>query len=520
LIRDGRHVTTSIWRLEAEVDPSMPALAWVAHVTAGRVRAVCGASVRLTDDALFEGTWAGPSDLPSLVDQTTVFGSGLVLRGDEVAVITPSHHLEGVHSALSTDGSVVVSNSLAGALIGARLELDPNIDYSTLLIADLDRWQLIEDMTASQRPIRGALQAIPTTTGDLTSHFFENAAIDSDLAIRVVRKPRELPFTSFAGFHERILDATRSLFANASGYTPVVSVSGGYDSTAVAVIAAEAGCTRAIGFELSRPARSDGSTADSGAENAARLGMSFKSFDRLAYRMREGTPEAEFLSTGMVGEEVVFAAMEQELNRSTMLTGYWAGREWAMGDRDEYALHTPHTTAGTSLTEFRLRADFLDVPLPVFGAAQPMDAPMLVDLPEMDPFRVGGPGMYDRPIPRRLIEEAGIPRGSFATRKRAVNVALQHNVLADFSAGTQRAVAEFARTEGRQLPTISRPQLSRLERAALRLAGRFPIDRLARGAQRRRNALQHFEPELGNLLFRWAVTEMRPRYAATEKLWQ
>jgi hypothetical protein len=243
-------------------------------------------------------------------------------------------------------------------------------------------------------------------------------------------------------------------------------------------------------------------------------------FDRLSYRSAAGTPEAEFLSTGMVGEEVVFTAMEDELRHSTLLTGYWAGRDWAMADRHEYALHVPATTAGTSLTEFRLRADFFDVPLPVFGAAQPMDAPTLLELPEMDPYRVGGSGYYDRPIPRRLIEEAGIPRGSFATRKRAVNVALQQNILANFSVATQNAVANFAAGEGRELPDVARPPLSRRERATLRVAGRLPIGRFARGAARRRSALQHFEPELGNLLFRWGVSEMRPRYAATEKLWR
>ncbi len=508
------------WTLEAETDPSMPALAWVAHVTPGRVQAVCGPSVRVADGALFEGTWAGPSELALLPEQTTIFGSGLVLRGDEVVAITPSHHLEGVHSALA-GGALVVSNSLAGALIGARLDLDADTDYPSLLVADLDRWQLIEDMAASPpRPIHGAAQNIPTATSTLTTHFFENAAIDADLTLRVMTKPREQPFASFATFHERILEATRSLFANANGYSPVVSMSGGYDSTAVAVLAAEAGCTRAIGFETSRPARSDGSISDSGAENARRLGMSFRAFDRLAYRSAEGTPEAEFLSTGMVGEEVVFMSMEQELRRSLMLTGYWAGREWAMADRYEYALHRPHTTAGTSLTEFRLRADFFDVPLPVFGAAQPMDAPTLLELPEMDPFRVGGSGYYDRPIPRRLIEEAGIPRGAFATRKRAVNVALQHDTLGELSSGTRQAVADFAASEGRAVPAVSRPQLNRRERAVLRVAGRLPLGRVGRDAERRRNALQHFPPGLGNLLFRWAVSEMRPRYAATERLWQ
>ena len=509
------------WELEAEVAASLPALAWVARVTPGHIRAVCGKSVQIETDALFEGTWAGPESLTELPDQTTIFGSGLVIRSNEAIVVTPSHHLEGVHSATAADGSVMVANSLAGALVGAHLELDPGFDYPSLLTEDLDRWHLLEDEKASPpRPIYGALQPIPTTTSQLTTHFFENAVIGEDLAVRVRRKPRERPFESFADFHERLLSTTRSLFENARPYEPIVSLSGGYDSTAVAVVAAEAGCKRAFGFETSRPARSDASTVDSGRAAADRLGLSYSVHDRLSYRVAEGAPEAEFLSTGMVGEEVVFAAAEGELHRSTMLTGYWAGTQWGMSRRDDWLHMVPSTTAGTSLTEFRLRADFYDVPLPVFGAAQARGDPSLLDLDEMDPYRIKSLGHYDRPIPRRLIEEAGIPRGTFASKKRAVNVLLQHDALANFSAGTQHAVAAFAAAERRTMPTSPRPRLSKFERAMLRLAEPLHAGPLVRGTERRRMALQHFEPQLGNLLFRWAAKEMRPRYAATERLWQ
>jgi hypothetical protein len=40
--------------------------------------------------------------------------------------------------------------------------------------------------------------------------------------------------------------------------------------------------------------------------------------------------------------------------------------------------------------------------------------------PSMRSWTVGGD--YDRPIPRRIVEEAGIPRGAFAKRKRHVAV--------------------------------------------------------------------------------------------------
>ena len=41
---------------------------------------------------------------------------------------------------------------------------------------------------------------------------------------------------------------------------------------------------------------------------------------------------------------------------------------------------------------------------------------------DMAPYRVGG--RYDRPIARRMVEEAGVPREAFGQRKRAVNFLL------------------------------------------------------------------------------------------------
>jgi len=39
---------------------------------------------------------------------------------------------------------------------------------------------------------------------------------------------------------------------------------------------------------------------------------------------------------------------------------------------------------------------------------------------------------------------------------------------------------------------------------------------LVGGLERRRERLVHFEPEFGNLVFRWAVSVVRPRYQAVE----
>ena len=51
------------------------------------------------------------------------------------------------------------------------------------------------------------------------------------------------------------------------------------------------------------------------------------------------------------------------------------------------------------------------------GAIHP-EVERISHLPEMRPYSVGGD--YDRPIARRIIEEAGVPRGAFARSKKGM----------------------------------------------------------------------------------------------------
>jgi hypothetical protein len=60
---------------------------------------------------------------------------------------------------------------------------------------------------------------------------------------------------------------------------------------------------------------------------------------------------------------------------------------------------------------------FANVPAPVIGARAADSVGRISRSSEMASFSVRG--SYDRPIPRRICEEAGLARGSFATEKAA-----------------------------------------------------------------------------------------------------
>ena len=503
------------WKIEYNRQPTMPPLAWVATVRPGKVLVDHGTSVRTFDEGFVEGTWAGPTDPARLPDATTVFGTGMVVREGELLAVPPTHHLECIYMAHVAD-AIVVSNSLPGLLVASGLELDPGTDYSAVFLNAVKAVWLIDERHGSELRLRHQTFEIPTKSVPITGWYVENLVIRPDLSVTVARRPREEPFASFADYRERFTAATRSLFANAPGYDPIVALSGGYDSSAVAAVAAAAGATRAIGFATARSFGDKAEGPDSGAGAAAALGLQYLARDRLAYRERCDLVEADFLCSGMSGEDVIFAAFEPDIRHAMLLHGYWGGTEFPFADRHGWQHVSPITTSGADFTEFRLRADFINVPLPLFGAIRTLDAPNLLDRAEMDPYRVGG--KYDRPVPRRLAENAGLARGTFALAKRAANVLPPREGIDAFTTAARESIARFAAAEGLRPDWRMRRPFSRYERGLTRAAERARLGSIAGRLKQHQTRLAHFEPAFGNLLLRWAVSVVAERYAAVRRL--
>jgi hypothetical protein len=235
--------------------------------------------------------------------------------------------------------------------------------------------------------------------------------------------------------------------------------------------------------------------------------MSMRTFDRLEYLGRDDLPEAEFLATGMNGEDVVVSAMEGAVNGRILLTG---AEEFRLkGGPRRSALYRGDLSS-CSLTEFRLRTDFIHLPLLFFGASEKFSLIDITDSPEMKPWTM--PGHYDKPIQRRIAEEGGVARGTFATVKRRASAQIHSDGIAALAPATTAAVEAFAKAEGRTLPHGARPMLKRRHRAVIQTAKRLKAEPLIAPLTRRRRAMIHMEPQFGSLLFRWGVSVIRARY--------
>ncbi len=468
-------------------------MAWLAAVGPRGVDATIGRSVRSHEGGFFEGTWVGRPELVAIPLSSMVFGSGLIDDREGLVIVPPSHPLERIYHVRGGGGSML-SNSLTWLLEAAGLELVTRPVYPKVFVK------------VAKGAGRGLVN-IPTNGAHVSALTYHNFRLSDDQPVMEPR-PRERPFTSFEDFRSRLVDALEVAARNARDHELVATISTGYNSTAAACLAARVGCRRAVSLKTAT-SRSGASTYDSGAATARMLGMEVQDFDRLAYQGRADLPEAEFLATGMTGEDVGFSEMETAIANSMLVTGLEAVRlKPRFYRRSLYRADL----SGYSMAEFRLRIGFIHVPILMFGATEQSSLDRIISSKEMRPYVMRG--RYNKPLQRRIAEEAAIPRGSFATEKKRPNATLHSEGLAAMAPQTVVAIQAFAAANG--LTADDRPQgiMGLAERGVMRIAKRLQLTRFSGGVAMRRRRRVHFESRFGSLVFRWSVSVVRRRYAS------
>lgn len=391
----------------------LPKMAWGAIVEKETLNVTVyhGSNVEAQEDFFVEGAWESDF-IEGRFDQANFFnGSGGRKKQKSFKktfmFVTSSHTLDRLHT-IRLPQKLIVSNSMPFSLHLANTKLDPRyMDYEKDLNSILKGISLYTDWI----PLKGDKK--------LYLHYYCNLVVDKNLSIHKEKKPAMVPFENYAHYRSLLSQTLKQFVQNAQdslrrvSYGMVTTISKGYDSAASAVIAKEAGCDTALTFNL--PVQY---AEDCGVEIAQQLGYSSIIVkDASDYLSNDQLKETEFVSTGELGSGIIYTSFEEEMTDNIVIFGEEGDEFWGKdrSDANEEFCFTDDVMSGVSLIEHRLRVGYIFTPVPTFGGVQWKSLWKLSNAPEMQPYSVGG--SYDRPIPRRILETAGIPREAFGMEK-------------------------------------------------------------------------------------------------------
>ena len=393
-------------------------MSWCARILrGGNIRVRHGEAVEIRSDRFVEGAWDGDFDEFDFVAAQTLAGSGGLLRDGACLFAAPFHPMERIF-VLRLGDETLVSNSFVFLLVEAGDGVD--LSYPSYFFDLLSQ-------------VRGGVGAQPHRMRTAAGRQVEvyracRVRIDADLRQSWEPMPLGPPPRNYAELFELLAGTARRVVANAAAagrkrtFTPVAACSKGYDSTASAALASLAGCKEGVTFARSGLATghpmmrmSKPLTDDSGASSLRALGMNVTERDRLDALKIPGHPKAELFFRPQSSTDASMLALEDKIAGSVFFTGRHAERYWGPTTRcarKHFREVDDVNLSGNAYGELRLRVGFVHFPAPYIGALHGPALYRITHSEEMRPWMLGT-GYYDRPIARRLAEEAGVPRENF-----------------------------------------------------------------------------------------------------------
>jgi hypothetical protein len=407
-------------RLLGVVQSSLPKLAWVADVdrTSGIVRLHHGSSVEVREDFFIEGVWNGPFQGGAFGETDCVFGTGGILSDASIRFVTSASTVDCLYYAESAV-SITVSNSLPLILAYRDDALDPRCqEFPNICDSFLDG-------------IDEYRRDIPTVKGAIRRQMYRNLDVFRD---RVSESDKRMPpkFESFEDYRNYRRDNYALIAANArdTSRTQQLEIwstqSKGYDTTSINAMASIYGLDKVFTVTTAKSKshlvhNDEGkSPDDDGTELCNALGLKCIPINRRAFT-ESFDEEYLYYCARHHNQDVNLKEINRHItNPGVLLTGVHGEILCANDPFVDPPLMMDSTikrldVAGHGLAELRLVVGFIQLPVPFIGARRKADIVKVTESAAMDPWRLRNG--YDRPIARRLAEEAGVPRHMFGQSK-------------------------------------------------------------------------------------------------------
>jgi hypothetical protein len=487
-----------------ELASHWPPLAWlvICEIGSASVHVVHGREVETRPDWFCEAVWDAPFPQGDFDKTDLVYGSGGRRRQNGIIFVSAGTTVDRLQVA-ARGSRTFISNSLPCLLQSIAGKLESSFGgYSNYF----------EMIT---RGIEQPLPDLPVFGGSIRLVYYFNLLWDGRDLEQVPKLALRRDFTRFDRYTEFLRSALGRIAENMSSaerarsYSWVGTISRGYDSPTCSLLARSVGLGRVLTHEQSRPGEQD-----DGALVAAALKLQCITVNRLAWMA--GAPlEPLFLAADAQGKEIMIAGAGEELRGKVLLTGHGGDTAWSIytGPVGSALARVAHS--GLSMTEYRLHSGFIHLPLPFMGLRQLPDIAKLSGSPEMKPWDIGGE--YNRPICRRLLEEAGVRRELFGLSKAGASIRFLRGEDA-WSRNGKRAFFHWMKTRGHKYnigaPLLLEAQTCflaleislRLHRASPRPFNRV-FGRLSRVLARRIK-----QKKLNDLAFAWALETVGNRY--------
>lgn len=413
-----------------------PKLSWVATCAQaeGTVDISHGPMVECREDWLLEGVWDGDFESGDFDLTDTIFGTGIRLRQDKLTFVSSATGVDRLWYC-RIDESVYIANTLPGLLSVTGLSLRPDYPFYT---SDIESVQ--------KQGIFSCKKSIPSSGPDIRLLYYNNLVLSGD-GLSECEKPDRTPdIGTFRAYEDYLRRTAANLGENARAggrrftIDMLVGLSAGYDSIATGVIARHAGCKKAASI---RQSTSLWRGSDSGARFADLLGMTCRSYDhdQCAYR----NEIAIWASAGREGGRN-FSLFDYPKPLCLFFSGGYGDVIW---DRNAAKIDEPRGGLNELLCEFRLIEGIFVSVVPWWGIRRARQIQDINQQEDMKPWTLGT--SYDRPVARRIIETAGVPRGSFALRK--MNTASNSPLRWPSSAEAVRSLRSFLSIKGSRVPT-------------------------------------------------------------------
>jgi hypothetical protein len=489
-------VTSSRKRLICQEVPGWPKLAWVAVLKLGSetVLVLHGPRVETNPDWCVEAVWAGDFSEGGFDLTDVVVGSGVRVRDDRVVFVSSGDTLNHLHH-FRDEETIYVSNSLSALLAVADLALLSDYSYQPAM-------ESIKDGLVS------CVREIPSAQGTIHLTYLDNLVVTAS-TVAELTKPSSAPdFTDFAIYRDYLFASARRAGENAHASERrhriklLASVSSGYDSPATAVLARQAGAREAVTIaEARRTPEVISNLNDSGAAAAQQLGMTCKVYSRV--RKNYPLEDALWAAMGNVGD-LNLTIFDYPEPLCLLFTGFNGGSLWDRHLQPAEPLRRKDSS-GARFCEARLELGVFNCAPAFWGCQKEDQIRVLGRRPEMLPWSLGTD--YDRPIARRLAEEAGIPRESFGTRKRASSFNRRHG--RPLSADLREDFARFMEQRGRRAAS------GLLDRASLLLRGVDSLVLRRLPAAVRFSCREWVALPSPSMFFIWANERRKSRYLAS-----